>query len=131
MAPRVLDRYVKADVQIPADVKRVFGIDANTNNKAVNVGGRFEQPPTITYNRRIGRDGKQKGLKIGKRQCKRIPKQMLVDTLLRMGIQPPKRSTVPSLCQVLSTKMTNNNNRRNNANFNNLVNYARQLTANR
>jgi predicted flap endonuclease-1-like 5' DNA nuclease len=79
---KVAQRYAAANVKVPEDVRRIFGIGLNTNNKLNNVG-RAAPVAVLT------RDPKS-GFMIGSRQALRYSKVALVDIAKRMNIQVPR-----------------------------------------
>jgi predicted flap endonuclease-1-like 5' DNA nuclease len=78
----VAQRYAAANVKVPEDVRRIFGIGLNTNNKLNNVG---RAAPVAV----LARDPKS-GFMIGSRQALRYSKVALVDIAKRMNIQVPR-----------------------------------------
>lgn len=79
---KVAQRYAAANVKVPEDVRRIFGIGLNTNNKLNNVG---RAAPVAV----LARDPKS-GFMIGSRQALRYSKVALVDIAKRMNIQVPR-----------------------------------------
>jgi len=105
---KVENRYTRANVKVPENVRRTFGFGQNTNTKQENVG-RNNVNYEIYFNKSIGRNGSQVGLKIGSRQCSRFSKVALVDIAKRKGLQLPKKLTKPILCGLLSKLAVNIN----------------------
>ena len=100
---RLENRYNRANVKVPAAVRKTFGIGGNTNQKADNVGKTSLNNLEITFNRKIGKNKKNPvGLKIDSRQCLRYSKVALVDIAHRQGIMLPKKVTKPIICALLA-----------------------------
>jgi len=95
MRNKVAERYRRANVKVPDDVRRIFGIGLNTNQKPVNVGRKA--PTNLKFEM-----NKELGFKIGSRQCMRFTKVSLVDMALRLGIVLPQKVTKPILCDLIS-----------------------------
>ena len=92
---KVIERYRNANVKIPDNVRRIFGIAAgNTNNKANNVGQ--NAPTNLKY----------VGNKLGSRQCMRYTKVSLVDIASRLGLGLPSTVTKTRLCDMIQKKLS-------------------------
>ena len=99
---KVKERFNRANIKIPANARKLFGFGNNTNNKANNVS-RSNVNVEIIFNRRKGKNGiNPVGLKINSRQCLRYSKVALVDIAKRKGLQLPKKTTKPIICDMLS-----------------------------
>ena len=106
---KIENRYNKANVKVPTNVRKTFGFGQNTNTKQENVG-RNNVNYEIYFNKSKGRNGiNPVGLKIGSRQCSRFSKVALVDIARRKGLQLPKKLTKPILCDLLSKVAVNIN----------------------
>lgn len=96
---KVIERYRRANVKIPENVRNVFGIAAdNNNNKASNVGK--AAPTNLQYS----------GNKLGSRQCMRYTKVSLVDIATRLGVGIPATITKARLCEMIQSKLKNKKN---------------------
>ncbi len=99
---KVANAYTRANVRVPDQVRKLFGIGTNTNNKLNNVGRAAPKNLEMFYNKTIGKGGKPVGFKIGTRQCTRYSKVALLDMAKRMNIKNiPTKTTVPMLCRML------------------------------
>lgn len=79
---KVAKRYAAANVKVPDNVRRIFGVGMNTNSKLNNVGR--SKPNIKTF-------VKQKsGFMIGSRQAMRYSKVALVDIAKRMNLVLPR-----------------------------------------
>jgi len=92
---KVANRYRRANVKVPEEVRRIFGIGYNTNNKAVNVGKKAPTNLRFSMNNKLG-------FKIGSRQCMRFSKVSLVDMATRLGLAVPSPVTKPALCEMIA-----------------------------
>jgi hypothetical protein len=99
---KVAERYRRANVKVPDDVRRIFGIGLNTNQKPANVGRKA--PTNLRFEM-----NKELGFKIGSRQCMRFTKVSLVDMALRLGIALPQKVTKPILCDMIAKYVQNKN----------------------
>jgi hypothetical protein len=97
---KVASSYNKAGVKVPDDVRALFGIGLNTNNRPVNVANK-----NVTPNVRIYVNNKS-GFKIDTRQCLRYTKVALVDMARRLKITLPAKLTKPILCNLIKNAST-------------------------
>lgn len=91
---KVIERYEKAGVRVPDSVRNLFKFGANTNNKPTNVSNNTG----LKFNTHTN---KEKGFKIGSRQCMRFTKVGLVDIAMKMGIQVPRVINKAALCKLI------------------------------
>jgi hypothetical protein len=102
---KVANIYEKANVKVPDNVRKIFGIGKNTNNKLNNIG-QAKPNITVTFDRTIGKGGKPVGLKINSRQGMRYSRVALVDIAQRLGVVlPSKFVSKPGLCKLIEDKM--------------------------
>jgi hypothetical protein len=91
---KIESAYSKAGVRVPENVRRIFGIGRNTNNKPLNVSKNSLKIETYTNDK--------SGFKIGSRQCTRYSKVALMDIAKRMGVKNvPKVISKPKLCKMI------------------------------
>lgn len=102
MRNKVAERYRRANVKVPENVRKLFGIGLNTNNKPTNVGRKA--PTNLRFEM-----NKELGFKIGSRQCMRFSKVSLVDMAIKLGITLPKKVTKPILCDLIAKHVQNKN----------------------
>jgi hypothetical protein len=102
MRNKVAERYRRANVKVPENVRRIFGIGYETNTKPVNVGRAAPTNMRFEMNKELG-------FKIGSRQCMRFTKVSLVDMALRLGIALPSKITKPILCELIAKHVQNKN----------------------
>lgn len=96
---KVIERYRRANVKIPENVRRIFGIAAgNTNNKNNNVGQKA--PTNLRYSNN----------KLGSRQCMRYTKVSLVDIASRLGLGLPSKITKARLCEMIQKRLSEKKN---------------------
>ena len=100
---KVAASYNKAGVKVPGEVRALFGIGLNTNNKPVNVSNKSPTVRTYVNNK--------SGFKIDSRQCLRYTKVALVDMARRLHIDLPAKLTKPILCDLIkkASKLPNVN----------------------
>ena len=101
MRNKVAERYRRANVKVPDNVRKIFGIGLNTNQKPENVGRKA--PTNLKFEM-----NKDLGFKIGSRQCTRFTKVSLVDMALRLGIVLPQKVTKPILCELIAKHVQTN-----------------------
>ena len=100
MRNKVAERYRRANVKVPENVRRIFGIGFGTNEKSVNVGRKAPTNLRFEMNKNLG-------FKIGSRQCIRFTKVSLVDMAIRLGVTLPKKVTKPILCVLIAKHVEN------------------------
>ena len=100
MRNKVAERYRRANVKVPENVRRIFGIGFGTNEKSVNVGRKAPTNLRFEMNKNLG-------FKIGSRQCIRFTKVSLVDLAIRLGVTLPKKVTKPILCVLIAKHVEN------------------------
>ena len=86
MQPRVKSAYNKAGIEIPPEVRRIFGIATTYHAKEVST-----KIPEISF----------KGNKIDTRQCMRYTKVALMDMARRFRLIVPVNPTKTDLCQLI------------------------------
>lgn len=92
ISARVASRYAKAGVRVPENVRKLFNIRNNSslpNNVSKN------KPVIRTY------INTKSGFKIDSRQCSRYTKVSLIDIAKRLGLNVPRVTTKPMLCQMI------------------------------
>jgi hypothetical protein len=92
---KVAAAYSKAGVKVPVEVRTLFGIGLNTNNRPINVANK-----NVNLNVRSYINNKS-GFKIDTRQCLRYTKVALVDMARRLKIVLPVKLTKPILCDLI------------------------------
>ena len=107
--------YNSAGIAIPQSVKNVFGIGnlRNSNNLGNNITNSI--PKTKIYATRavvLQKNGQYKTvntIRIGTRQCLRLPKQKLVDIVMRMGYANKGigSKSKPELCELIKSLAKN------------------------
>jgi hypothetical protein len=100
MRNKVAERYRRANVKVPENVRRIFGIGFGTNEKSVNVGRKAPTNLRFEMNKNLG-------FKIGSRQCMRFTKVSLVDMAIRLGVALPSKVTKPVLCDLIAKHVEN------------------------
>jgi hypothetical protein len=91
----VENAYRKAGVKVPTNVRKLFGIGHNTNNRPVNVANK-----KVVLNLKL-RTNNKSGFMINSRQCLRYTKVALVDIAHRLKIPLPSKLTKPVLCALI------------------------------
>lgn len=94
---KVASAYNKAGVKVPDNVRALFGIGLNTNNRPINVANKNVSPNVRTY------VNNKSGFKIDTRQCLRYTKVALVDMARRLKITLPTKLTKPILCNLIKS----------------------------
>ena len=92
---KVENSYKKAGVKVPTNVRKLFGIGFNTNNRPVNIANK-----KAVLNVKLHTNTKS-GFMINSRQCLRYTKVALVDIAHRLKIPLPSKLTKPILCAIL------------------------------
>ena len=103
---KVAANFGRANVKVPAMVRKVFNFGQNTNNKRNNTSHAKINNITVKMNSKVG-------LKIGSRQCMRYSKVALVDIAHRLGLPVTPGMDRPKLCGLIQTvakNVTNTNN---------------------
>jgi hypothetical protein len=102
---KVANVYAKANVKVPDNVRKIFGIGQNTNKKLNNIG-QAKPNISVTFNKTIGKGGQPVGLKINSRQGLRYSRVALVDIAQRLGVVlPSKFVSKPGLLKLIEDKM--------------------------
>jgi hypothetical protein len=97
---KVAERYKRANVKVPDNVRAIFGIGMNTNDKRANIGRKAPVNMRFEMNNNLG-------FKLGSRQCSRFSKVSLVDIAMRLGVILPSKVTKPILCELLAKHVKN------------------------
>jgi TATA-box binding protein (TBP) (component of TFIID and TFIIIB) len=92
---KVENAYRKAGVKVPANVRKLFGIGHDTNNRPANVANK-----KVVLNLKL-RTNNKSGFMINSRQCLRYTKVALVDIAHRLKIPLPSKLTKPVLCALI------------------------------
>ena len=108
-ANSVQKSYNRAGIAIPQSVKNVFGIGnlRNSNNLGKNITNNAPRTKIYTTVARVRQpNGSMKNvatIRIGTRQCLRLPKEKLVDIVMRMGYANKGigSKSKPELCKLI------------------------------